>query len=289
MMNQNQDDVKIIKKVEDLLEQCLKIEQSESVQKCFQLLKLVNSNAHPKAIKFYKNKIYNYWKSIKNDIRVPIENFTEKFFVIEYPLQVDFSQIFEKSTDKQKSILSCHFLSIAALIWPDEFQEIEDKGEEEDLINSIFENLAKMEHLQCPEKTAASVIQHLSQNTELLNDTQKFAQTMRTGDEERQKKVLNHIIQKVNNIEEIENDQNFTELKNILNQLKDRPLNAATAFDLLRQFAFTGAFRYFRENQKEIIENIPAEAKSLVDQVAVSDVYSMLTRECQSENLPEKK
>jgi hypothetical protein len=276
--------ITIIKKVEDLLQQCLKIDKTENTQKCAQLLQLINENSHTKAIHFYHNKIESFWETIKQDIKKDPFELKNSLFVFEKPLEVDFGRVIEKSSKEQKIILGFHFRSVASLIWPSEFDANECQNREEELIDTIFHNIALLEHANDTEKTAGSVLKNISANSDLMDATKEFLGAIMSRNIN-PNKILEYILKKVEIIEkEKKSDENVEELKTIVHQMKDKPCDLFTAFDLIRQLSKTNAFKYFKNNQKEILDNIPNDVKCLVDTGALSDVVSFLNQECVEEN-----
>lgn len=271
--------VKRIKQVEDLLEQCVKIEPSETTQKIIQLFSLVNENSHKHAKEFYTKLIVNYWKTIKENIlKTPFE-LENSVFVIEPPLKIEFGKILSVANNEQKQILALHFKAIASSIWPSEFPESDTK--EADMIDSLFESLMSMEHLQDPQKTPASVIQHLGANKDLLNKAKDFMEAM-TNKSLSPRKVLEYIVKKVDSLQEsLGTDDNIEELKTIIADTKDKPLDYMTAFQLLVRLKQTGFFKYFLQHRDDILDNIPIEAKELP---VCSDVLNLLSQECHEEN-----
>lgn len=271
--------IQIVKRVEDLLEQCAKVEKSKIIQSCIQLLSLINEESHPKAKDFYKTKIIQYWETIKQDILTTPLKLSNALFVIENPLQIDFGKILNVADDNQKEILALHFKSVAAAIWPNEFETFSSDNREEELIDSLFDSLISIEHLQDPTKTPASIIQNLTSNKPLLDKTKNFADALTQGNLDPQK-VLNQILRKVTALQELMgSDENIEELKTIIEQTKDKPFDFSSVLMLIYRLKQSGVLKYFAEHR--LLEHVPEQAKNIP---GYANVLKLLSQECPEEN-----
>jgi hypothetical protein len=253
--------IKILQKTEDLIEQCLKLDDSKNIKQCLALFKLVNNNTHEKAINFYSEKVIDYITNIKEHLLQKKHPFTDPTFCLENPLEINFNTIFEKAKEDQREILFSHFSGIARLMWPEDFQPSPSK--EEKLIDDIFTSLASLQHIE--EKTPSHILKNIGKNTQLVDQTKAFIAAVTSGSADPHV-LLDHIIKKIDNTEEARENENVEELKSIVLQAREKgnSYDILHAIQTIRQLASTKSFKYFMENKEEILENIPEEAKNLV-------------------------
>jgi len=280
-MGDKEDSVRIVKRVEDCLEQCNKVEKSETIKKCIQLLSLVNEESHEKAKKFYKEKITSYWKTIKDDLDKEPLKLSNSTFVIEHPLQVDFGKILDAASPEQKSVLALHFKSVAASIWPDEFPEPQNR--EAIQIDAFLENLKAFGFSQDPNSDPQGVIKNLKENTVLINQSKEICQAMASGNLDIFK-TLDHCLKKLEETK-VSSANDMEELKSLIDYMRDRPLDAVTALNVMIKLRKLDAIKLLKDNRKQVLENIPEEAKN---SSTTTDVLNLLFSEDESGSVEKK-
>ena len=272
--------VKILKRMEDFLEQCNKIEKSEIIKKCIQLLSLVNEDSHEKVIEFYRAKITSYWETIKQDINKNPLELSNSTFVIEHPLKVDFDKILKAATPEQKIILTFHFKSVAARIWPEEFPET--PGREAAQIDALFESLIAFGNSQGPSANSESVIKNLKEYSPLINQSKAICSAMTSGDLDIFKS-LEHCLKRLEETKST-SDQSIEELKSLVKDMKENPLDMMMMVNVVTRLKQLEELKHLKVNKSVIFQSLPEEAKK---SSTTKDVLNLFFPEEQEEEVVE--
>ena len=272
-MHDKEIQIKILQKTEDLIKQCMKLDDSDGIKYCHKIFNCVNNNPTEKARGVYVEKVFQYWSLIKENLKNK-EPFQNSTFSLEFPLEINFTKILEQADDTEKDILYSHMNGIATLLWPDEFES--EPSFEEKIVEDIFQSLESLQHIE--NKTPGHILKSISSNTDLMTKTKTFIEAVSTG-KANPHVLLDNILKKVDTKEETKDNENIEELKTIVLKAREKGnrLDLIDAIQIVRQLIATKSFKYFMENKEEILENIPEEAKRHIIKLNSSNISELIS------------